>query len=123
MSTNPLCDLRDLCAMLSPDSGVLAADADMPTNPLCDLCDLCAMLSPIPVFSPLTPTCPPTPLCDPPSPLSPKIYTRKCRNGWIFDHMYLDENAEDAAKKETRPFDPSLVDEEGTHPKQASQDV
>jgi hypothetical protein len=27
VSTNPLCDLCDLCAMLSPDSGVLAPEA------------------------------------------------------------------------------------------------
>ena len=37
--------------------------------------------------------------------------------------MYVDEKAEDGVKKETRPLDPSLVDEEGTHPKKAAQDV
>jgi hypothetical protein len=37
--------------------------------------------------------------------------------------MYPDENAEDAARKETQAFDPSLVDEEGIHPKQAAQDA
>jgi hypothetical protein len=35
--------------------------------------------------------------------------------------MYPDEEAEDAARKETQEFDPSLIDEEGIHPKQAVQ--
>ena len=37
--------------------------------------------------------------------------------------MYPDENAEDAARKETQAFDPSLVDEEGINPKKAAQDA
>jgi hypothetical protein len=37
--------------------------------------------------------------------------------------MYSDESAEDAARKETKAFDPSLVDEEGIHPTQAAQDA
>jgi hypothetical protein len=37
--------------------------------------------------------------------------------------MYPDENPEDAARKETQQFEPSLVDEEGIHPKQAAQDT
>lgn len=37
--------------------------------------------------------------------------------------MYPDKNAEDGARKETPAFDPSLVDEEGTHPRQAAQDA
>ena len=52
-----------------------------------------------------------------------KIYTRKSRNGGYSTYMYPDENAEDAARKETQAFDPSLVDEEGIHPKQAAQDA
>jgi hypothetical protein len=51
-----------------------------------------------------------------------KIYTRKCRNGGYSAHMYSDENAEDAARKKTQAFDPSPVDEEGIHPKQAAQE-
>jgi hypothetical protein len=50
----PLCDLRDLCAMLSRMRPVLAPEAAVSTKelsartsiPLCDLRDLCAMLSP-----------------------------------------------------------------------------
>jgi hypothetical protein len=37
--------------------------------------------------------------------------------------MYPDENAEDAARKETQAFDPSRVDEEGIDPKQAAQEA
>ena len=37
--------------------------------------------------------------------------------------MYPDENAEHTATKETRAFDPSLVDEEGINPNQAAQDA
>ena len=52
-----------------------------------------------------------------------KIFTRKWRKGGYSTYMYPDENAEDAARKETQAFDPSLVDEEGIHPKQAAQDA
>jgi hypothetical protein len=55
--------------------------------------------------------------------VSPKIYTRKCRNGGYSTYMYPDENAEHAARKETQAFDPSLVDEEGINSKQAAQDA
>jgi hypothetical protein len=51
-----------------------------------------------------------------------KIFTRKWRKGGYSTYMYPDENAEDAARKETQAFDPSLVDEEGIHPKQAAQE-
>jgi hypothetical protein len=37
--------------------------------------------------------------------------------------MYPDEKSEDEARKETQAFDPSLVDEEGIHPKQAARDA
>jgi hypothetical protein len=53
--------------------------------------------------------------------VSPKIYTRKCGNGGYSTYMYPDENAENAARKETQAFDPSLVDEEGINSKQAAQ--
>jgi hypothetical protein len=55
----PLCDLRDLCAMLSPFAWVLARELNPFTEdfwppiriPFCDLRDLCAMLSPFAWFS------------------------------------------------------------------------
>jgi hypothetical protein len=52
-----------------------------------------------------------------------KICTRKSRNGGYSTYMYPNENAEVAARKETQAFDPSLVDEEGIHRKQAAQDA
>jgi hypothetical protein len=63
----PLCDLRDLCAMLSPKRVFLAQKPNSPPNnlpppsfqsPLCDLRDLCAMLSPKRVFLAQKPNCP-----------------------------------------------------------------
>jgi hypothetical protein len=55
----PFCDLRDLCAMLSPFAWVLARELNPFTEdfwppiriPFCDLRDLCAMLSPFAWFS------------------------------------------------------------------------
>jgi hypothetical protein len=54
-SSIPLCDLRDLCAMLFPEVRLSRPETKLstkepsaarPQSPLCDLCDLCAMLSP-----------------------------------------------------------------------------
>jgi hypothetical protein len=78
----PLCDLRDLCAMLSPncpDARPEALDVHqklsvaIPKFPLCDLHDLCAMLSPncrdsrpeaLDVHQKLSAAIPKFPLCD-----------------------------------------------------------
>jgi hypothetical protein len=57
-----------------------------------------------------------------PDPRSVKIYTRKASDRIDIRSMYPDEDAEDVARKETQAFDPSLVDEEGIHPKQATED-
>jgi hypothetical protein len=65
-SPSPLCDLRGLCAMLSPRvflaQKLLVSPKKHPATaiPLCDLGDLCAVLSPSACFSPRCHGCPPT---------------------------------------------------------------
>ena len=90
---SPLCDLRDLCAMLSPmtsfpprSQAVHQRAFRSPASiPLCDLRDLCAMLSPMRVFPTQKPSYPPKSLpqpdLNPPSVTS--VTSVRCSPRWM----------------------------------------
>ena len=108
-SSIPLCDLRDLCAMLFPDARLSAQKRSFPPKtfplqsliPLCDLRALCAMLFPDALLSR------PETMLSTKSPFPPPILNPLCDLRALCAMLFLDARLSRPEAMQTRCCPPS----------------